>query len=277
AFFLQHEVGAFDAEGAVIEDSLLMGADYYETDADRELLAAKGRVPIGNWQRAVQGAPSYSFSMYIQITIDYVHMHAYKIATQQDSHFASSALGSLSQKVVVFCNIGTLADLGTLEDLGSIRVTRDLPTPTQSPRSMSPVANSSRVVDANEEVHDTGDQESSTRKRGPRGVNLNKNILADSSLRKVIHIDISSLNCTSAMYTNSPMKILQAHPWLTECEREHMCKLMNIQKLSLGATTHTDQNERLPFRVPVQVLFCEQLRLRTSIAGWFLYQKIKIK
>ncbi|GJV48740.1 glucose-1-phosphate adenylyltransferase small subunit, chloroplastic/amyloplastic [Tanacetum coccineum] len=35
------------AEGAVIEDSLLMGADYYETDADRELLAAKGSVPIG--------------------------------------------------------------------------------------------------------------------------------------------------------------------------------------------------------------------------------------
>ncbi|GJV88825.1 glucose-1-phosphate adenylyltransferase small subunit, chloroplastic/amyloplastic [Tanacetum coccineum] len=41
------------AEGAVIEDSLLMGADYYETfscerDADTVLLiAAKGRVPIG--------------------------------------------------------------------------------------------------------------------------------------------------------------------------------------------------------------------------------------
>nr|GEY32317.1 hypothetical protein [Tanacetum cinerariifolium] len=32
------------------------------------------------------------------------------------------------------------------------RVTRDLPTPTQSPRFMSPVANSSKVVDANEEV-----------------------------------------------------------------------------------------------------------------------------
>ncbi|GJZ03442.1 hypothetical protein Tco_0536717 [Tanacetum coccineum] len=99
------------------------------------------------------------------------------------------------------------------------RVTRDLPTPTQSPRSMSPVANSSRVVDANEEliINIHVDQESSTRKRGPRGVNLNKNIPTYSSLRKVIHIDISGLNCTSAMYTNSQMKILQAHPWLTEC------------------------------------------------------------
>ncbi|KAG0495436.1 hypothetical protein HPP92_000127 [Vanilla planifolia] len=34
-------------EGAIIEDSLLMGADYYETDADKRLLFAKGSVPIG--------------------------------------------------------------------------------------------------------------------------------------------------------------------------------------------------------------------------------------
>ncbi|KAF8081585.1 hypothetical protein N665_0876s0003 [Sinapis alba] len=35
------------SEGAIIEDTLLMGADYYETDADRTLLAAKGSIPIG--------------------------------------------------------------------------------------------------------------------------------------------------------------------------------------------------------------------------------------
>ncbi|XP_028778445.1 glucose-1-phosphate adenylyltransferase small subunit 2, chloroplastic [Neltuma alba] len=35
------------SEGAIIEDSLLMGADYYETDADRRFLAARGSVPIG--------------------------------------------------------------------------------------------------------------------------------------------------------------------------------------------------------------------------------------
>ncbi|KAH9603913.1 hypothetical protein KSS87_017997 [Heliosperma pusillum] len=34
-------------EGAIIEDTLLMGADYYETDADRKFLAAKGSVAIG--------------------------------------------------------------------------------------------------------------------------------------------------------------------------------------------------------------------------------------
>ncbi|KAI4305578.1 hypothetical protein L6164_028938 [Bauhinia variegata] len=35
------------SEGAIIEDTLVMGADYYETDADRRFLAAKGSVPIG--------------------------------------------------------------------------------------------------------------------------------------------------------------------------------------------------------------------------------------
>ncbi|XP_012082363.1 BTB/POZ domain-containing protein At5g03250 isoform X2 [Jatropha curcas] len=62
---------------------------------------------------------------------------------------------------------------------------------------------------------------------------------------------------------------LKAHPWLTDLEREQLCRLMNCQKLSLEASTHAAQNERLPLRVIVQVLFFEQLRLRTSISAWF--------
>ncbi|XP_022744106.1 BTB/POZ domain-containing protein At5g03250-like isoform X2 [Durio zibethinus] len=62
---------------------------------------------------------------------------------------------------------------------------------------------------------------------------------------------------------------LKAHPWLTDSEKEQICCLMNCQKLSLEARTHATQNERLPLRVIVQVLFFEQLRLRTSIAGCF--------
>ncbi|PAN40330.1 hypothetical protein PAHAL_7G307000 [Panicum hallii] len=62
---------------------------------------------------------------------------------------------------------------------------------------------------------------------------------------------------------------LKAHPWLTDSEREQLCRLMNCQKLSLEACTHAAQNERLPLRVVVQVLFFEQLRLRTTVAGWF--------
>ncbi|PQQ21101.1 BTB/POZ domain-containing protein [Prunus yedoensis var. nudiflora] len=57
---------------------------------------------------------------------------------------------------------------------------------------------------------------------------------------------------------------LKAHPWLTDSEREQLCRLMNCQKLSLEASTHAAQNERLPLRVIVQVLFFEQLRLQPS-------------
>ncbi|KAK4744537.1 hypothetical protein SAY87_010849 [Trapa incisa] len=63
---------------------------------------------------------------------------------------------------------------------------------------------------------------------------------------------------------------LKSHPWLAELEREQLCRLMDCQKLSLEACTHAAQNERLPLRAVVQVLFFEQLQLRTSIAGCFL-------
>lgn len=63
---------------------------------------------------------------------------------------------------------------------------------------------------------------------------------------------------------------LKSHPWLSESDREQLCRLLDCQKLSLEACTHAAQNERLPLRIVVQVLFFEQLQLRTSIAGCFL-------
>ncbi|CAA7404916.1 unnamed protein product [Spirodela intermedia] len=63
---------------------------------------------------------------------------------------------------------------------------------------------------------------------------------------------------------------LKAHPWMGEGEREKLCRVMDCQKLSLEACTHAAQNERLPLRVVVQVLFFEQLQLKSSIASCFL-------
>ncbi|XP_071738782.1 putative BTB/POZ domain-containing protein At5g13600 [Rutidosis leptorrhynchoides] len=60
---------------------------------------------------------------------------------------------------------------------------------------------------------------------------------------------------------------LKAHEWLTDSDRELLCRLMDCQKLTLEASTHAAQNERLPLRFIIQVLFFEQLRLRTSVAG----------
>lgn len=50
---------------------------------------------------------------------------------------------------------------------------------------------------------------------------------------------------------------------------------MDCQKLSVEASTHAAQNERLPLRVVVQVVFFEQLRLRNSISGWFIVDNLE--
>lgn len=43
-----------------------------------------------------------------------------------------------------------------------------------------------------------------------------------------------------------------------------MCRVLDCKKLSMEACTHAAQNERLPLRVVVQVLFFEQARATTS-------------
>ncbi|XP_022962762.1 BTB/POZ domain-containing protein At5g66560-like [Cucurbita moschata] len=60
---------------------------------------------------------------------------------------------------------------------------------------------------------------------------------------------------------------LKAHPWISEAERDKICGVIDCQKLTLEACTHAAQNDRLPLRAVVQVLFFEQLQLRHAIAG----------
>jgi hypothetical protein len=45
-----------------------------------------------------------------------------------------------------------------------------------------------------------------------------------------------------------------------------MCRLLDCQKLSQDACAHAAQNERLPVQTAVQVLYCEQLRMRDAMA-----------
>ncbi|CAA3017026.1 Hypothetical predicted protein [Olea europaea subsp. europaea] len=63
---------------------------------------------------------------------------------------------------------------------------------------------------------------------------------------------------------------LKAHPLTMETEREKICGILDCRKLTLEACTHAAQNERLPLRAVVQVLFFEQLQLRHAIAGTHL-------
>ncbi|XP_061365578.1 BTB/POZ domain-containing protein NPY5-like isoform X2 [Gastrolobium bilobum] len=60
---------------------------------------------------------------------------------------------------------------------------------------------------------------------------------------------------------------LKEHPGISKSERKRICRLMDCRKLSIDACMHAVQNERLPMRVVVQVLFFEQLRATTCSGG----------
>ncbi|XP_027106085.1 phototropic-responsive NPH3 family protein NPY2 isoform X1 [Coffea arabica] len=57
---------------------------------------------------------------------------------------------------------------------------------------------------------------------------------------------------------------LKVHPGISKSERKRICRLMDCKKLSVDACMHAVQNERLPLRVVVQVLFFEQVRAAAS-------------
>ncbi|KAF3431192.1 hypothetical protein FNV43_RR25922 [Rhamnella rubrinervis] len=58
---------------------------------------------------------------------------------------------------------------------------------------------------------------------------------------------------------------LKAHPDLNKSERKRLCRILDCKKLSMEACMHAAQNELLPLRVVVQVLFFEQAR--AAMAG----------
>ncbi|XP_041013135.1 BTB/POZ domain-containing protein At1g67900 [Juglans microcarpa x Juglans regia] len=53
---------------------------------------------------------------------------------------------------------------------------------------------------------------------------------------------------------------LKAHTELNKSERKRLCRILDCKKLSMEACMHAAQNELLPLRVVVQVLFYEQAR-----------------
>lgn len=53
---------------------------------------------------------------------------------------------------------------------------------------------------------------------------------------------------------------LKEHPGMAKSDKKSICRLMDCRKLSPEACAHAVQNERLPLRVVVQILFFEQVR-----------------
>ncbi|XP_010519572.1 PREDICTED: BTB/POZ domain-containing protein DOT3 isoform X2 [Tarenaya hassleriana] len=71
-------------------------------------------------------------------------------------------------------------------------------------------------------------------------------------------------NCHDGLY-RAIDTYLKTHPSLSEHDRRRLCKTMNCEKLSLDACMHAAQNDRLPLRTVVQVLFSEQVKMRTAM------------
>ncbi|CAL9010355.1 unnamed protein product [Prunus brigantina] len=58
---------------------------------------------------------------------------------------------------------------------------------------------------------------------------------------------------------------LKAHPGVSKQDRKSLCRLIDCRKLSPEASLHAAQNERLPVRAVIQVLFSEQNKLHRHI------------
>ncbi|XP_017617201.1 root phototropism protein 3-like [Gossypium arboreum] len=76
----------------------------------------------------------------------------------------------------------------------------------------------------------------------------------------------SARTCDDGLY-RAIDSYLKAHPTLSEHERKRLCRVMDCQKLSVDACMHAAQNERLPLRVVVQVLFSEQVKISNTLAN----------
>ncbi|XVE90357.1 hypothetical protein DITRI_Ditri20bG0071000 [Diplodiscus trichospermus] len=58
---------------------------------------------------------------------------------------------------------------------------------------------------------------------------------------------------------------LEKHAYLTEKDKEQVCRVLDFQNMSPEACAHAAKNERLPLRVVVKVLFMAQLQLRETL------------
>jgi NPH3 family len=68
-----------------------------------------------------------------------------------------------------------------------------------------------------------------------------------------------------SLFKSQKLKNKQMHPGLGKGERKKLCRILDCKKLSVEACMHAAQNEMLPLRTVVQVLFFEQAR--SAISG----------
>ncbi|KAK1275847.1 BTB/POZ domain-containing protein NPY1 [Acorus gramineus] len=78
--------------------------------------------------------------------------------------------------------------------------------------------------------------------------------------RIALQLDEALVNDLLIPASSPDNTVYDEHPDLTKVEKKKLCGLMDVKRLSTDACVHAAQNERLPLRVVVQVLFFEQVR-----------------
>ncbi|KAG6429257.1 hypothetical protein SASPL_107302 [Salvia splendens] len=91
-----------------------------------------------------------------------------------------------------------------------------------------------------------------------KNLHLSKFIAVAESIPEFARLDHDDLYKAIDIY-------LKVHPELSKSERKRLCRALECKKLSVEACMHAAQNEMLPLRVVVQVLFFEQAR--AAMAG----------
>ncbi|OIW15841.1 hypothetical protein TanjilG_04376 [Lupinus angustifolius] len=100
----------------------------------------------------------------------------------------------------------------------------------------------------------------------------------DSNLRLSEFVALAGALPSHARATDDGLYIavdtyLKAHPGVSKQERKGLCRLIDSRKLTPEASLHAAQNERLPVRAVIQVLFSEQTKInqhldwRSSLSG----------
>jgi hypothetical protein len=64
--------------------------------------------------------------------------------------------------------------------------------------------------------------------------------------------------------TDNLLLFNQEHPEISKADKKKICSLIDAKKISIDASMHATQNDRLPLRLVVQVLFFQQLRAGAS-------------
>ncbi|KAG8371737.1 hypothetical protein BUALT_Bualt13G0119200 [Buddleja alternifolia] len=176
--------------------------------------------------------------------------------------------------------IGSQLDIATLDDLliPSFRHAGDTLFDVETVHRI--LINFSQQDDSEEDMDDGSVFESDSPTRSPSQTALFKVAkLVDSYLAEIAPDANLKLNMFMAVAESLPGHArtihdglyraidvyLKAHQGLADPDKRKLCKLIDFQKLSQEAGSHAAQNERLPLQSIVQVLYHEQLRLRSSL------------